>query len=130
MYKALFEVAQPKQKKYCYWVMEIIFWIKYHLLNMNLHSKFLLLRWFFKNMVTSLYSSSPNFQIDNAVTNNKKIIAKVKILNKGLCLKEDVLLKTWFMWPRTSVKYNNNNSIFCFVLVVLPEFFSIKEFMV
>ena len=49
----------------------------------------------------SLYSSALNSQIDKIVK-DKNIIAKVEILNKGLCLKEDILLKTWFTWPRTS----------------------------
>ena len=62
---------------------------------MNLYLKFPLLRWFFEDTVTSLYSSSQNFHIDN-IAKEKKIIAKVKIVNKGLCLKRDISLKTWF----------------------------------
>ena len=34
---------------------------------------------FFLGMMTSLYSSSPNFQIDNIIQNKKKIIAKVDL---------------------------------------------------
>ena len=55
---------------------------------MSLYSQLLLLRWFLKGMVTSLYSSTPIFQIDNIVKNKKKSLWKVKIWNKDLCSKE------------------------------------------
>ena len=49
----------------------------------------------------------------------EKIIANVKILNTGLCLKEDISLKTWFTWPRTS--FDNNNSIFVLFWLGYPK---------
>ena len=89
--------------------------------------------------MTSLYSSSLNSQINNIVENKKKIIAQVKILYKDLCLKEDILLKTWFPWPRTSIDKNKTNFLFCFGCVNSSKaldimksvlIFFIEEFMV
>ena len=45
---------------------------------MNLYSKFSFLQWFFEGIVTSLYSSSPDFQIDDIVKNKKKSSQKWK----------------------------------------------------
>ena len=45
--------------------------MKYPLSNMNFYSNLSLLRWFIKGMMTSLYSSSSYFQIDNIVKNKK-----------------------------------------------------------
>ena len=40
--------------------------------------------------------------------------AKVIFFKKASCLKEDILLKTWFTWPSTSFNNNINNNFFCF----------------
>ena len=73
---------------------------------------------FIKGIVTSLYSSSPNFQMHNIVKNKKK--AKEKILNTVLCLEENILLKRWFTWSRTSFD-NNKSEILVLFLDLLPE---------
>ena len=105
-----------------------------------MYSKFSLLRWFFLRHGASLYSRSSKFQIYN-IDKNKRIIAKVKILNKILCLKENILLKKWFTRPKTSFK-NNNSILFALFLLCYPKwsfrnneiilefFYSIKELMV
>ena len=71
--KALFEVAQPKQNKKVLLLLLNLscnnFTIKYPFLNMNRYVKLSLLGWFFKSIVTRLYSLSPNFQTDNIVEN-------------------------------------------------------------
>ena len=60
---------------------------------MILHLKFSLLRRFFKGMVTSLYYSSPNFQIDNIVKNDTK-----KSSNKWKIWVQIYVWKTIFYW--------------------------------
>ena len=83
MSKALFRVAQLKQNKQILSLLLLkeIPGHKNHF-SIKFPLKFSLLRWFFKGMVTNLFPSSPNFQIDNT-TRVKNIIAKVKVLNKG-----------------------------------------------
>ena len=39
-------------------------------------------------------------------------LTSVEILNKGSCLKENILLKKWFTWPRTSLN-NESNHVNC-----------------
>ena len=77
--KTLFVVAQPKQNKKIIWVFlkEVMGHVNHFFNKISslehepLFKIFALLRWFFKGMVTSLYSASPNFQIDDIVKNKK-----------------------------------------------------------
>ena len=96
---------------------------------MNLYSKLLILRWFFGGVwyhtlgddeahhVTSIHRRLISRSLTPLRT--KKIIAEVKILNKGLCLKEIIPLKKIIYV--TSTSFNNNNSNFYFHLAGLRQ---------
>ena len=83
----------------------------------NFYSKFSISRWFFTSMVTSLYSSLPNFQIDNIVKNFKKssqkwkFSIKVYVLKRifdwkyDLCDPELPLMIHWKKWVERNENY-------------------------
>ena len=115
MSKISLRVVQPKENKNTIIIIkgstgssESFFSIQYTLANVNLYSKFSLLRWF---LVPSLYYSSLNFQIDYIVKNKKmpsRQIPPVLLETRKKNLKISVGNFLWLVSLKITQKTENN----------------------